>query len=373
MAFVERYIRSDAAGGNDGTQEIDAGGGVGPWTLAEGFAHTDGAGVRGNIQNDSDYTIGATTIAQAGTQQAHTVYRGYDTSIGDLEGQGRNKDTTLDTTDFPAITLTGKLTAAAYVDLESLVFAGSITDVLINGGGDNTTITSCSITNSATGSTQIQCAVLAKSAMVANSDIECSGASHGIIVSMSYTASFVGNRVITTDSDPCVSLPRGAVEDNTFIGTTVTGVGVAWINVSEYGGCLTKNNTFYDLGTCVTFPAFAWSATPVLINNHATDSTKWIDNLYSGTALQSVIEINNRLRDITVDPRTTLGDGVLIGEVSTDTGGWATDYENAPTGNLRLIEDAPGAGAGLTAYEDIGAYQREPSAGGRPEIRGSNL
>ena len=80
-----------------------------------------------------------------------------------------------------------------------------------------------------------------------------------------------------------------------------------------------------------------------MINNHVTDSTKWLDNLYSGTGNVAVVEINSRTRDNTT-PRTGI-DGINISEVTTDTGGAETDYVDAGSDNLRLISGAPGEAA----------------------------
>ena len=363
-AYVEHYVTT--TGTDTWTNSTSSGT---PCSLATAFANCT-AGERANIKTGA-YSLGATTITNAGDETALSVYRGYDTAIGDLEGQGRNADTTLDTTDFPVITLTGAITAKAFVVFESLSFTGSLTSSLIAASAVGVSVISCDLLNSDTASNQnVRCITFGNGLTLANSDAECSGGNHGYVVAGGYTARFLGNRFTTTSNYACIFLTRGSVVNNAFIGggSGANGMGIVWSATSQYGGCLTAGNTFYDLATCITFPAFAWDVSPVVMNNHATDSTKGIDNLYSGTASQTVIEINNRTRDITTDPRTTLGDGVLIGEVDTDTGGESTDYVNAAAGNLRLIEGAPGESAGMTDYEDIGAFQREPSAGGGTTI-----
>ena len=85
---------------------------------------------------------------------------------------------------------------------------------------------------------------------------------------------------------------------------------------------------------------------PMILANHVTDCSKFINNLYSATAAHSFIEMNNRTRDNTT-PRTGVFEMVLSGEVTTDTGGPETDYTNAGSDDLSLIAAAPGVDAGL--------------------------
>jgi hypothetical protein len=363
--YTERYVTSDAAGGGAGTSGD-------PWTLAEGFAHTQGAGYRVNIKvkGTASYSIGTTTIAQAGSNAQMSVYRGYDAAIGDLDGLGRNADTSLNTTGFPVITLTGILTPSAQSVLKNLSFTGALSSNLVGGNNlDEFNLVSCRVENTQNNASA-QAVKSDNNCEFANCEFVCSGAAHGSILDTDTGSIIIGCRFEGVANSAYASmLGTSSLSKSAFLGNiagSATGLGLvveSYPLQSPISGC-----TFYHLGTAVQLPSVlnAYSP-PVLVNNHATDNGKWIESLYS-TGNTAVIEMNNRTRDNVV-PYSYIGDGINVGEVTTDTGGIATDYENAGAGNLRLISGAPGEGAGLIAYQDIGAFQREPSAGGGTAYR----
>lgn len=362
MAFTEKYVTSAAGGGGTG-------GSGDPWTLAEAFANAT-AGDRVNIQSDAGYSIGATTITNAGTVSSLVVYRGYNSSIGDLEGQGRNADGTLDTTNFPAITLTGTLTCKAFICFESLAFSGAISNTLIGTASlDDIQFLSCSFTNSQNHAAA-RCLYLDEDVVVVNSDVECSGASHGAVVTADNRSILLGCRIKGVANSPLIVTPSFIKAVGVlFIGNN-TGTGIQ--QTGAVAGSYIGNCTFYNLGTAIECTSASPSAIPVLINNHATDCSKWLD--YTGGGTLAVIEVNNRTRDNTT-PRTGIGDGVNMGEITTDTGGPETDYTDHSSDNFRLITGAPGKAAGIVAYTDCGAYQREEEGSVetvRPSVLGSS-
>lgn len=363
MAFVERYITHDAAGGNDGTQETDAGGGVGPWTLTEWFGHTEGSDRRGNIKEGS-YSIGATTIQQAGDATTLSVTRGYSSTIGDLEGQGRNADGTLDTTNFPAITLTGRITCTAFILFEALNISGAVSSELFGTGAvDDVKFIQCKILNTQNTAASPHCIDFDDDIHVINCDLECSGADHGTVCQIDNGGVIVGCRFSGQANVPLLVCRATAIAiDCQFIGNN-TGIGVDLELMTSAFPVIIKNSGFYLLDTAVRFPNSASGIIPTIIDCHPTDCAKYIDNLYIGTANIAVIEINNRTRD-NITPRTGIGDGVNIGEIIDDDGGPETDYTDAGAGNFRLIDGAPGVEAALIAYADCGAYQKEPAAAG---------
>jgi hypothetical protein len=178
----------------------------------------------------------------------------------------------------------------------------------------------------------------------------------------------IGCRFQGVDSDELLNINDGVILYCTFIGNgsnvgVLASIAIGGASAFSIDGC-----TFYNLATAIELANAAHARGPIITNCHATDCTKWIDNLYTGTSAVACIEHNNRTRDNTT-PRTGVGDGVNAGEVTTDTGGIATDYVDAGAGNFRLITGAPGLEAGMIAYSDIGAYQKQPSASGGGLIR----
>ena len=351
MAFTERYVTSAAGGGGIGTEGD-------PWTLAEALTNSV-AGDRVNILSDAGYSLGVDAVTGAGNATQLLVFRGYDTAIGDLAGQKRNADTPLNTTGFPVITLTGILTMNAFVSLNNLSFTGALSSVLIGDTTiDNWQMISCAVVNTQNNASAGGIAG-DNIIRIINSDLSCSGAAHGIILNADNNITVVGCRLKGVADSSYLQLNYGTITKTVFIGNN-TGIGInlgAFTNTTLVMEC-----TLDDFDEAVVLPNVVVTNPPIFIDNHITENGRWLDSLYSGTAANVVIEINNRTRD-NITPRTGIGDGTNISEITTDTGGPETDYVNAGADNFRLISGAPGETSGLIEFSDVGAYQREPSAG----------
>lgn len=358
MAFTDRYVTQAAGGGGDGSSGN-------PWTLAEGFANI-AAGEILNVQSDGAYSIGADSITNAGTTSSLIVVRGYNSTIGDLANQGYNSDGSLDTTNYPDITLTGTLTGNANVVLQNLNFSGALSTRLIGSSSvDRWAMVECAVTNSQSNASA-SCVLGDNYVTLIDCDLECSATTHGPIVQADIELVAIGCRLKhsdTTTSRELIRAQYGKVLGCLFHADgSAKGHGI-WI---ETGGPLTLVccNTFYNLETCVQFPnALSSTHIPILYNNHATDCSKWLDHLYSATANTVILEAHSRTRDNTT-PRTGIGDSINLGEITTDTGGASTDYEDAGNGNFFLISGAPGRGLSSKRFRDIGAYQHEDAGGG---------
>ncbi len=90
MAITQRYVNHDAIGGDDGTVEVPAGGGVGPWTLAEFLTQATGEDTV-NVKKDADYNLGASDSIDGTGIVANNTYvyvRGYKNNIGDMSPGG---------------------------------------------------------------------------------------------------------------------------------------------------------------------------------------------------------------------------------------------------------------------------------------------
>lgn len=355
MAVTQRYVTQAASGGGAGTSGD-------PWTLTESMDGRAAPSDIINILSDSPYSLGATTILAAGNATGLIIYRGYNSTIGDLEGQGRNVDGTLNTTGFPLITLTGTLTPASYVSLKNLSFTSAISSSIVLGdfAVDNWSILSCESIYTGTSASTYN-VVGDNGCTFINCDFSSTGGTHNPVFSSDLNTSLVGCRIESTANDNNVEILTGCIIECTIIGNN-TGTGVL-IEGANVGTTMIKSTTFYNLSTAVKLTSQAVVSVPVIIDCHATDNSEYINSLYSGTAANVVIEVNNRTRD-NITPRTGIGDGFNVGEITTDTGGIETDYVNAGAGNLRLISGAPGESAALIAHGDVGAYQRVANGGG---------
>lgn len=344
MAFTEKYVTVTGAGAHDGSSEANA------WTFAEMIAATPAAETRVNIKAGS-YSEGATTLPSNGTSAAPIVLRGYNSTIGDLDNQGRSADGTLDTSNMPDMELTGKWTHSSYCVLQNLDITGALSSELIGTlATDYCSLVNCRVVNSQNNASAQACRVDDGCAFI-NCDFSCTGATHGTVAECDYLNAFYGCRITGTDDTRInVRLASGLFCRNVIIGLGNTSVGVY---NSGNQPMLIVENTIYNCGTAVQTLNGAGVYLALILGNHVTDCGKYIDNPYVATSQQSVIEAYNRTRDNTT-PRTGILSAVLAGEVTTDDGDYTTDYVSAT--NLRLISTAAGKNAGMMPYADIGAH-----------------
>lgn len=355
MALTERYVTQAAAGGGDGS----AGN---PFTFAESVTHsTTNTGQRYNVQSDGAYSIGAQTFGTA-TFQAPNIWRGYDTTIGDCDNLGRNSDGTLNTTNMPAITITGQwvVPATSYNTFQSINFTGALSSSLIGTTTcDNLTLINCRVENTQNNASA-RCITIDDILTLINCDLVCSGASHDYLVTADNSVAAIGSRFELTASDDCIScgtnivaidsvfIKRGSIGGNGIRLTTL--IAAANRNVIEH--C-----TFYNLAAGIISTATHTGGNLFLYENHCTDCTKYIDN----TTNIAVYDVHTRTRDNTSAPSTI--ELVEVGPITIDTGGHATDYVDAvTTRNMRLITTAPGYAVGWQGA-DLGGLQTIPSGG----------
>ena len=153
---------------------------------------------------------------------------------------------------------------------------------------------------------------------------------------------------------------QGYCIDCTFYGG---GKGIDFVTSSYLGACCVSGCTFYGMDVAIEVPNGATTGFLHINSCHATDCAKWIDNPYSATEDSTTIEVRCRTRDNTTI-RTGIGTPVLVAEITTDTGGAETDYEDASTGDFRLITGAPGQKESNTLNRDIGHIQHIDAGGG---------
>lgn len=345
MAYTERYVTSAAAGGGTGTSGS-------PWTLGEAFTNA-AAGDRVNIQSDGAYTTNSTDgrSTSAGTVTAPIVWRGYNSTIGDLDTVGRDtpaNGSELITTNMPSITVNdAEFQPGSYNIFMNLNFTTSINNQAIEQtASDFITFYQCKVHH--TGSYSIARVVsLDNQSTLIMCDFEASGADHDDVVSVDHGSMVVACRFKGADTaENLLSITSGQVIGSLFIN------GGTGIRLENRGGafgpnCLFMNNTAYNLsGDFLETPNLSQNHPLVVINNHVTDSSRFLNSLYSATSDIHVIMLNNRTRDNT-NADVGVGDGLDAGNITTDTGGAATDYTNVSNEDFSLIDGAPGADAGL--------------------------
>lgn len=354
MAFTDYYVSVAGGGAHDGTSEANA------WTLAESLAAPAPAGARVNVKTGSYTLVGGTSAFPTGTIPLPILFRGYNSTIGDLDTQGWNADGTLNYTNFPVITVTTAVQVPGVLCfLQNLRIEGALSSYLIGSTVvDDWGVISCSVQNTQNNAAA-GCIQGDDNLKMLNSDFYCSGAAHAGVVDADTQTYSNGCRYRSTSSSACLQLNSGTVINPVTYGNG-SSVGIKFVvSIGSTSTAFVHGQTCYAIGTAVEFSNNAFTAAQAVITSGmATDNADFIESLYSATADNPVLVIYNRTRD-----NTTAFTGIAaieVGTVTTDTGGASTDYTDAANGNFYLIAASPGAAASLRAYANMGALQTEP-------------
>lgn len=362
MAYpTEKYVTATAPGGGDGSLAT-------PWTLAEALA----ANVPGNRVNvkSGAYPIAGFAMC-AGTVLEPVLYRGYNTTIGDLDGQGRNSDGTLNTTNFPVITLTATIIPNGFSFLQNFVINGDLSTTIVTTlAVDNFGLVNCSLTNTKSDALLAGCVSCDNNCYFVNCDMACTGAAHTTLLLAGTSVHVIGCRLRVTANDKSLLACDSCIASRSvFIGPSAPGTSIA-IDTGILAVALTPiailGCTIQGFGTAINVRNVAQTGMPILIaDNIVTGCTNYLVRVAGGNT--TVIESNQRTRDNTNPRSATIIDVTLGKEVTTDTGGAESDYISLATGDLQLISSSPARRSGMMPNTDCGAFQS--NLGGRIRSR----
>ncbi len=263
MAQTIKYVRSDAAGGGDGSanNSSDA------WTLVEAYANAT-AGTEVRIINTGTYTLtGNVTATNNGTSSAP------------IQMKGRN----IDDTDYENIYINQQsyYMGSYSRDYWSFHFIDSYsTNVNYNfisgsSSSDKTTFYYCRIKNGNTSSTTGLCRCIAGHQNISNAYYYCyfenvnTVSPNASIMGGGYYNTLVGCKIVFSNIGVVESSTGfGRVYDNNiFIGSGENSIGIT-------GGSGTNNtlvnNTFYNMGQSIIFSDWQSNANyipPIVCNN----------------------------------------------------------------------------------------------------------
>jgi len=347
VSLIEHYVTADGADTYANSTNPAT-----PCSLATALAGA-GQGDRINVKAGA-YSQGTVTMP-GGTAVDPIVWRGYYSTIGDLDNLGRSAAGALVTTNMPDITITATWTPAPFCVLQNLDITGALSSALIaSSTNDGWIMESCRIINTQNNAAA-SCVQGDDMCAAVNCDFQCTGAAHGFLLDSDNSVVIQSCRFQVVADKPCVQCQTGFINDSLFIGNAAAGTGIA-VQASATVSLVLSNCTFYSLAAALTYPNAAGQNIPIVINCHATDCTVLFNNLYSATDEAYVVEYRNRTRDCGAPAtRTGFVNAILAGEVTTDTGGIETDCNDAGSGDFRLISAAPGFGAGPFPAQHIGA------------------
>lgn len=120
MAWTERFVDASASGGGAGTSAAD------PWTLSEAITNGTG-GMRINIKAGSYSLTGTVDVSPTTSVSSPLYWRGYKTTLGDLDGALDSNPT--DATDIPFIQTSYRVRFNSnFIKFSGLSFSNSVSN-----------------------------------------------------------------------------------------------------------------------------------------------------------------------------------------------------------------------------------------------------
>ncbi len=350
MAWVEKYVSVAGGGAHDGTSEANA------WTLAEAIAAPPVAGDRVNVKAGTyANTTTARSLSVTGTTTAPVWWRGYNTTIGD-----RDSNPALTP---PLLTFTTGLCTfgGAHQIISHLDVIGANTGRQLNISGANLTVDrvrventnaasgSVAVTNTTSGTNVFQrCWFKATSSAtrtfqngVLGNFTGCVFTGGGVGIDSVVTIRLLGCVFRATGSHGFQAITTGSISE--VIGCTFRGCGGDGVrfDVLPTSLCLVANCLFAGI-------------TGTAVNNNSGANTNVVRRLgndfWSNGANEAGFGDSPSLSEQTEssDPNVSATDLTVVST--------ANAVSNAQPG---LFENET-----YTSYGDIGAVQRQASAGG---------
>jgi hypothetical protein len=351
VAITERYVNTTGGGAADGTSDANA------WTLTQAFANAV-AGHRVNVKAGTYTRTASDALTGLGTTASPIIYRGYSSTIGDLEPYSRNAGGcgSLITTNYPVIAYnaTFGMTPATNTIFQDCVITGNISGAVVTMGTLGAMAT-CSVTNASTNAAAV--AIAGNTGMICwNCDVALTGASGG---SAAINNGGAAGRVIdcfVTGGPNHGILIAGA--NAVIIGNFVYNCAGDGIKDTNNGTKTYYGNTVQNCTSNGIEPSATSANCQMFVNNHITDCGAWGINSSGGTS--NLFLAHNRTRDNTSGAVTGGGDwagGTTYSHVTTDNGSSTSDYMSPSTQDYRL--------AGAAVGELRGPFKRNIGAGSR--------
>lgn len=263
MALTDLYVRSDAAGGGDGTTNTNSGAN-GAYTLAEAAAIATG-GHRFNVRVGT-YTLGASITLGAGATENPNEWRGFNSTAGDLESVGRSSATgALDTANFPVIDGASSygVTMGAYNILKNIkITTGGTLNALTSGTAF--VVWRCALVNThATSSASYAFQNGTNYGTITDCDLTYASNSASCFCADLGRGSIFGCRV-SNSGTPSTSSPaiNSAGIGGAVVGCVIKHAGIA-IQTGDFTS-LVAHNSWYDVATGIKVNG---AAGPLIVNN----------------------------------------------------------------------------------------------------------
>lgn len=356
MAITEYYVSVAGAGAHDGTSAANA------WTLSEAITANNALGAGGAAGRRYNVTgahtaRGATdTISVGGTATSPAIWRGYNAAIGDLDNGTRDAYGVLDTASFPDIgynSTYGLTPSAGHIVFMNLDIATNRSSNGVN-GTVNQSFINCRIVNSNTGGSTTAIYVELGSRIV-NCDLSSGASSGTAAISCDETVHIIDCRIT---SPGAIGIKITGTAWNAIHNCTIFNCGTSGIDIQGNGGGKSiTGNTIYACVDAINVVSTA-SGHQVIVGNMITDNSGYGIDFNGGTSGTAIVA-GNRFRDNASGNTNGYADyvsGTNARNITTDTGGAATDYVDAATNkDFAIVYDSPGFEEGFSHRTHIGS------------------
>lgn len=362
MAFVEKYVTVTGGGLHDGSSEANA------WTLTEAHANM-ASGQRLNIKAGT-YTLGAALSNwPANTNTSPSGFRGYKTTIGDLDDKPTSQ--LVDGTDRPLIQTTNSnyyfFTDEIFQLFENLAFSSSVNRPAVYADNRRSIWNRCKFIADPNGGIAAFPCIRAQNDYATFNLCHFDGNGGGQYQAIGYSRQFVG---CLFENLSYISAPRFCAISNSVI-RNMSGGG---LKLSGFGWDNLDNNTFYNItGNAIEITSSGFpSICPAIIQNN-------VFHTITGNALQSFGNAFDFFADNNLFYNVTGNNYSNTFNLNRNPISESTDpLVDAAGGDYSLVSSSGGYGTaqpdpfeGLSASSrrDVGAIQHaDPSGGGGGSI-----
>lgn len=364
MAITDKYVSVAGGGAHDGTTEADA------FTWAEMLTDINAGGKAGNRYNviaGTTYTLAATsTISGSGSATSPIIIRGYTTTIGDGYQGRTNSNGPLITTNMPLISHNSTFllnVTGSWIVLESLRLTGFRSASSFTMTVDNV-VTRCRITNSSTNALAVACTGASR-VVICDNDIALTGGSGGSTALTTAGARVFCNRISGGPANGVLCSSNGSVIiDNVFYSCG----GIAISHNTTNAADVIYGNTIVGSGGDAIDIVTGTTVLQMILNNLITDNAGYgIDGV---SAANPVFASHNRLDRNTAGATNSATDwlaGTSYGHELTSVS-QGDEFNNFGSDDFSLLSGSPAKDAGVLAFRDIGALQRDEAGGGSAGI-----
>lgn len=360
MAITEYYVSAAGGGAHDGTSEANA------WTLSEAITANNALGAGGaagrryNIKGAHTARGATDTISVGGTATSPAIWRGYNSTIGDLDTGTRDAYGVLDTTNFPDIAYNSGFRLAVsgtYIVVANIDMSHNVSGAGFYVSGADCAVYNCRCVTTSTNAAATGAYSDSSQGMWTNCDFASAASGGSCAFGAGIVGFFHGCRATSPGATGFLVSQNSAF---TFTSCTAYGCG-------SHGFAAGHASSFLRMFHC-TSQGNTGNGADILSTNtrihfiegcSLTDNGGYAIDLNGGAAGARVRLAGNRYRDNTSGTLDATYDDTIATDfraITTDAGGASTDYVDAATNkDFRLISTAAGYRQGFAYNANIGA------------------